>query len=89
MTSFPTRARRSRRPTPGTYGPFGLNTPDPKRARVLELRCASGGSLTPMAWHLLEARFLGIEPSERQAREGDWGHGPPLSCALLWPRREE
>ncbi|CAK0741574.1 Methyltransferase-like protein [Gammaproteobacteria bacterium] len=33
----------------------------PARARVLELGCAGGGNLIPMAWYLPEATFLGID----------------------------
>jgi tRNA G46 methylase TrmB len=45
---------------------FGLDTPDPARARVLELGCASGGNLIPLAFHLPEGRFLGVELAARQ-----------------------
>lgn len=38
--------------------PFGLDTPDPARARVLELGCASGGNLRPLAFHLPGGRYL-------------------------------
>lgn len=36
---------------------------DPARASVLELGCAEGGNLVPMAYHLAEARFLGVDGS--------------------------
>lgn len=49
---------------------FGLRTADPERCRLLELGCASGGNLIPMAWYLPHSRFLGIELSDSQAREG-------------------
>jgi len=49
---------------------FGLPTAAPEGARVLELGCASGGNLIPMAWYLREGRFLGVELSESQARDG-------------------
>jgi len=49
---------------------FGLETADPDRCRVLELGCASGGNLVPLAWNLPESTFLGLELSARQAAEG-------------------
>jgi methyltransferase-like protein/2-polyprenyl-3-methyl-5-hydroxy-6-metoxy-1,4-benzoquinol methylase len=49
---------------------FGLETPDPDRCRVLELGCASGGNLIPVAWHLPGAQFEGIELSATQAAGG-------------------
>lgn len=49
---------------------FGLTPVDPERCRVLELGCASGGNLIPMAFHLPHAEFLGIELSERQVAAG-------------------
>ena len=49
---------------------FGLDTPDPARARVLELGCASGGNLLPLAFYLPGGRYLGIELSARQVEDG-------------------
>lgn len=49
---------------------FGLDTPDPARARVLELGCASGGNLLPLACYLPEGSYLGIELSARQVQDG-------------------
>jgi SAM-dependent methyltransferase len=49
---------------------FGLQPADPARARVLELGCAAGGNLIPMAWHLPEGRYLGVELSGAQAEHG-------------------
>jgi SAM-dependent methyltransferase len=49
---------------------FGLATPDPDHCRVLELGCASGGNLIPMAWHLPGSRFTGVELSPTQAEAG-------------------
>jgi methyltransferase-like protein/ubiquinone/menaquinone biosynthesis C-methylase UbiE len=49
---------------------FGLNTADPESACVLELGCASGGNLIPMAWYQPHARFLGIDLSQRQIEDG-------------------
>ena len=44
---------------------FGLEAPEPARARVLELGCGDGGNLLPMAQHAPDARFLGIDLSRR------------------------
>ena len=44
--------------------------PGPGTARVLEIGCASGDNLIPMAAHLPDAQFVGIELSARQARDG-------------------
>ena len=41
-----------------------------KRCRVLELGCASGDNLIPMAIELPNARFVGIDLSERQIEQG-------------------
>ena len=49
---------------------FGLETPDPSRARVLELGCAGGGNLIPLAFHMPGAQFLGVELSARQVADG-------------------
>jgi methyltransferase-like protein/SAM-dependent methyltransferase len=49
---------------------FGLNPPDPRTARVLELGCCTGGNLFPMAELYPEAHFLGIDLSERQIEIG-------------------
>lgn len=49
---------------------FGLACPDPESARVLELGCASGGNLIPMAYYMPRASFLGIELSAPQAQTG-------------------
>jgi methyltransferase-like protein len=45
---------------------FGLDAPAPARARVLELGCAGGSNLLPMAQHAPDARFLGIDASAQQ-----------------------
>jgi methyltransferase-like protein/SAM-dependent methyltransferase len=49
---------------------FGLAPPAVERCRVLELGCAGGSNLIPMAEGLPSARFLGIDLSERQIDEG-------------------
>ena len=45
---------------------FGLGAADPQRCRVLELGCAAGGNLVPMAERLSESQFVGVDLSERQ-----------------------
>lgn len=49
---------------------FGLDAPDPARCSVLELGCASGGNVIPMALGNPESRFLGIDLSARQISDG-------------------
>ena len=45
---------------------FGANPPDWRRARVLELGCAGGGNLIPMAARWPKAQFVGIDLSPVQ-----------------------
>jgi methyltransferase-like protein/trans-aconitate methyltransferase len=49
---------------------FGLQPPAIQTARVLELGCASGGNLLPMAEQFPQGRFLGIDASARQIADG-------------------
>ncbi|MGB8399520.1 methyltransferase domain-containing protein [Bradyrhizobium sp.] len=49
---------------------FGIASPAADRARVLELGCASGGNLIPLAARFPEARFLGVDLSARQIADG-------------------
>mgnify|MGYP000967018690 CR=1 FL=1 len=49
---------------------FKLAAPDLSRARVLELGCAAGGNLIPLAARHPDAYFLGIDLSQRQIEEG-------------------
>jgi SAM-dependent methyltransferase len=49
---------------------FGVASPAADRARVLELGCASGGNLIPLAARFPRARFLGIDLSARQIADG-------------------
>ena len=44
----------------------GLAVPPVERCRLLELGCARGGNLLPMALELPEATFVGVDLSERQ-----------------------
>ena len=46
---------------------FGLKPARVERCRVLELGCAGGGNIIPMAVALPESQFVGIEQSDRQA----------------------
>lgn len=49
---------------------MGLATAEPATSRVLELGCATGGNLIPMAEGLPNARFLGIDRSGPQVESG-------------------
>lgn len=49
---------------------FGLSPTPVARCRVLELGCAAGGNLIPMAWHLPQSTFVGLDLSSRQVRDG-------------------
>ena len=49
---------------------FGLKPPDLASCRVLELGCASGDNLIPMALGLPDARFVGVDLSRRQIEQG-------------------
>jgi SAM-dependent methyltransferase len=49
---------------------FGLSAPPVHRCRVLELGCASGGNLIPLATSLPESRFVGVDLSRRQIADG-------------------
>ena len=44
----------------------GLTPPHPKRCRVLELGCADGSNLIPMAEAAEDAEFVGVDFSEKQ-----------------------
>ena len=49
---------------------FGMQPAHPTSCRVLELGCASGGNLLPMAEMLPNSEFVGIDLSQRQIEEG-------------------
>jgi SAM-dependent methyltransferase len=49
---------------------FGVSTPDVAACRVLELGCASGGNLIPMAFNLPGSEFVGIDFSRHQVDDG-------------------
>lgn len=50
---------------------FGLNPPAPDKARILELGCAAGGNIMPVAALYSETQSLGIDLSERQVEDGN------------------
>ena len=45
---------------------FGVSAPDFRTARVLELGCASGGNLIPLAFQYPDGHYVGVDFSERQ-----------------------
>jgi methyltransferase-like protein len=49
---------------------FGMAPPPVPRCRVLELGCAAGGNLIPMAFTLPDSRFVGVDLSPRQVAAG-------------------
>jgi len=49
---------------------FGLTAPRADRARVLELGCASGGNIIPLAARFPHTHVLGVDLSERHVDEG-------------------
>jgi methyltransferase-like protein/ubiquinone/menaquinone biosynthesis C-methylase UbiE len=49
---------------------FRLPVANPEKCRVLELGCAAGGNLLPMAWHLPGSEFVGIDLEAAQVEEG-------------------
>ncbi|MCB1859583.1 MAG: class I SAM-dependent methyltransferase [Gammaproteobacteria bacterium] len=49
---------------------FELPAAEPEFCRVLELGCATGGNLIPMAWYQPRAQFIGIDLSANQIRQG-------------------
>ncbi len=49
---------------------FGLSPADPARARVLELGCAAGGNLIPLASYQPDGRYLGIDLAPNQIADG-------------------
>ncbi|MEJ5275842.1 MAG: class I SAM-dependent methyltransferase [Thermogemmata sp.] len=49
---------------------FGLQPPPVQHCRVLELGCAAGGNLLPMAEALPQSSFVGVDLSARQIADG-------------------
>ncbi len=50
---------------------FGLTPPDVTRCRVLELGCAAGGNLIPVAEAFPDSWFVGVDLSGRQIADGE------------------
>jgi methyltransferase-like protein/SAM-dependent methyltransferase len=48
---------------------FGMKPPPVERCRVLEIGCASGGNLIPMALEMPESTMVGIDSSAREIGE--------------------
>jgi SAM-dependent methyltransferase len=51
----------------------GIRVRHPSRARILELGCAEGANLMALAYHLPEARFVGVDASARQIELAERG----------------
>lgn len=49
---------------------FGLDAAPMSRARVLELGCAAGGNIVPLAHRYPEAKFVGVDLSRTQVAAG-------------------
>lgn len=49
---------------------FGMRPTPVQRCRVLELGCAAGGNLLPMADMLPDAEFVGVDLSQKQIEDG-------------------
>src|ERR1041385_6402436 len=49
---------------------FGMTPRDPNHCRVLELGCARGGNVIPMALASPKSHFVGIDLSARQIDDG-------------------
>lgn len=50
---------------------FGMDPPDPTTARVLEIGCAGGGNLIPLASIFPGGTFVGIDYSSRQIAQAE------------------
>lgn len=48
----------------------GLDAAPPSRCRVLEIACAEGANLLPMAFHLPDSRFVGVDGAATQIGAG-------------------
>jgi methyltransferase-like protein/cyclopropane fatty-acyl-phospholipid synthase-like methyltransferase len=49
---------------------FGLNPTHFKKCRVLELGCAAGGNILPLAYNFKESEFVGVDLSTKQIEQG-------------------
>lgn len=52
---------------------FGINPKSPEVARILELGCAGGGNILPIAAQFPECEVVGVDLSSRQVAEGNTG----------------
>ena len=50
---------------------FGMNPKPPHQSRILEIGCAGGGNLIPMADQMPDAELWGIDLSQRQIKDGN------------------
>ena len=50
---------------------FGLNPPPINKCRVLELGCAGGGNILPLAVRFPQSEYVGIDLSERQIADAN------------------
>ncbi len=50
---------------------FGLDPPAVETARILELGCAGGGNMIPLANILTDAKFVGVDLSPRQIEDAE------------------
>ena len=69
MTAFPIKSHPFAQTHPDRLAVIatllGMQPPPIETARVLELGCASGGNLLPMAEQFPQARFLGVVTTDR------------------------
>lgn len=49
---------------------FGLSPTDFKKCRVLELGCAAGGNILPLAYNFKSSNFVGVDLSIKQIEHG-------------------
>ena len=47
---------------------FGIDAAAPDKCRVLELGCASGGNIIPLAYYWPDSEFTGVELSEKHSQ---------------------
>lgn len=50
---------------------LGIDAAKPDNCRMLELGCAAGGNIIPLAYYWPDSTFVGIELSEKQAEMGN------------------
>jgi SAM-dependent methyltransferase len=52
---------------------FGMHPAPPERCRVLEIACADGGNLIPLAYTLPDSRFFGFDLAQKTVENGREG----------------